>query len=126
MTRAEFIALPYLLTPGQAAACGFSAHTLHKFADNGVLRIIRPAGCTQRRYQKLQFAQLLDWVGALDRSAWARERPLLTSNAVCQWTGYDRGTITRIVTAGGLVCVQPGGLGSRHYRKRDIGEWIGL
>lgn len=126
MTRAEFIKLPCLLTPGQAAACGFAAHTLRKFADNGVLRIILPQGCTQRRYQKVQFAQLLGWADVIDRAAWAREKPLLALGAVCQWTGYDRHLIPVIVAAGGLERVQPGGLGRARYRKQEIGEWIGL
>lgn len=126
MTRAEFIALPYLLTPGQAARCGYSLRTLDKYAENGLLMVVCPPGCTQRRFQKRQFAELLDWSDTLDLKAWAREKPLLSINAVTQWTGYDKHTILQILRAGGLVAVNPAGLGTAKYRKQAIGEWIGL
>lgn len=126
MTREQFQLLPYLLTSAQAEACGYERRTLNKYAENGILTVVLPAGCVQRRFQKRQFAQLLGWEDTLDLAGWQREKPLIQVAAVAQWTGYDVHTLLAIVRAGGLVAVDPGGLGRRHYRKEEVGRWIGL
>ena len=126
MTREEFIKLPLLLTAGQAAACGYSRRTLLKYANNEILRLVCPAGCVQRRFQKKQLAQLLGWEDALNLPAWRREPPLLTLNAVCQWTGYDSHQVSKITKAGGLSVVNAAGIGRNRYRKTEVQEWIGF
>ena len=126
MTREEFTALPYLLTPGQVEACGYAPRTVDKYAESGILAVILPAGCRKRRFQKRQLAQMLGWESTVDRAAWAREKPLLPLGVVQQWTGYDERTVANMVLAGGLVVVRPAGLWCAKYRKEQIGEWIGL
>ena len=126
MTKAEFQAWPYLLTPGQVAACGYSPATIHKYVEHEILRAVLPRGIAQRRFQKVQIARLLGWEDVLDRERWQREKPLLPYCAVREWTGYDPRSIKLIVRAGGLVAVNPGGIGDAKYRKEQIGEWIGL
>lgn len=125
MTKQEFAALPYLLTPGEAAQCGYSEHTLNKYAQAGILRVVQPPGAGWRRFQKRQLAQLLGWEDVLDWTRWRREKPLLACCAVCEWTGYDARTIRQIVASGGLVSVNPGGIGDAKYRKDEIAEWLG-
>lgn len=126
MTKDEFTALPYLLTPGQVVSCGYSPTTLRKYTEHGVLRVVLPTGCGQRRFEKRQLAQMLGWTGTLDLKAWAAEKPLLGFGAVHWWTGYEESTIRKIVEAGGLVAIKPGGLGYEKYRKEQIGAWLGL
>ena len=126
MTLEEFKALPYLLTPGQVVGCGYTAATLVKYAAHGILLVILPKGCAQRRFQKRQIAKLNGWESALDFAGWAREKSMLRLNAVCQWTGYTEETVSHIVAAGGLLRVQPGGIGYGLFRKSDVGAWLGL
>ena len=128
MTREEFQKWPYLLTQGQVMACGYSPATIGKYVEHGILRAVKPKGCTQRRYQKVQIAKLLAWEDALaaDRAAWQKEKPLLGLGAVRQWTGFCNLIITAIVQARGLTAVQPGGIGERKFRKQEIAEWIDL
>lgn len=126
MTREEFITLPYLLTPGQVASCGYSSATVAKYAECGVLRVILPAGCTQRRFQKRQVALLNGWEATLDLAGWRRLKPMVRLGVVCQWTGYDRDVIGHMVAAGALTVVQPAGVGYRLFRTEEIGAWLGL
>lgn len=126
MTREDFINLPYLLTPGQAAACGYSILTLDKYAANGILVVVRPPGCTLRRFQKRQLAQMAGWEDTLNWTAWRREKPLVSLAAVVQWTGISRNQVRAIVRAGGLTCVQPGGMGEGKYRREELGVWLGF
>jgi len=126
MNRETFQSLPQLLTLRQAAACGYTIRTIQKYLDAEVLRAIQPSGCTERRVRKLQLAQMLGWEDPRLRSRWQREKPLLTLGAVKEWTGYGVHQIAKIVAAGGLRAVQPGGLGRCRYAKEDVAEWLGL
>jgi hypothetical protein len=126
MTREEFQGLPHLLTQCQVVGCGYAPATIGKYVEHGILRAVLPKGCTQRRYQKLQLAELLGWMDLVDVKGWQREKPLLPLGAVTQWTGYANGTVSDIVAAHGLTVVQPGGIGERKFRKEEVGEWIGL
>ena len=126
MKRDEFQKLPHLLTLAQVVACGYSPATVGKYAAAGILRAVLPKGTTQRRYQKLQVAQLLGWEDAIDRKSWWREKPLLPPCAVSQWTGYAPKTVVEIAEAGSLTTVLPGGVGERKFRKEEIEEWLGL
>jgi hypothetical protein len=126
MTREEFRALPYLLTPAQAVCCGYTYNTLMKYADYGVLVVVLPPGCRQRRFQKRQFAQMLGWEDTLDWPGWRKEKPLLSLAAIHQWTGYDPTTVRQIVRAGGLSPICPGGMGETKYRKSEVAQWLGF
>lgn len=126
MTREEFIALPYLLTVSQVVACGYAENTVNKYAEHGILTVVKPKGCTQRRFPKAQLAALLGWEDTLDRKKWAREKPLLAPAAVQEWTGYKKETVLAIAQAKGLTLVKPGGVGDAKYRKEEVGKWIGL
>jgi len=126
MTREEFRALPYLVTHKMIARCGYSPQTLEKYAECAILRVIQPKGCGQRRFQKVQLADLLGWMDTIDRNAWRAERPLMALGAVQRWTGFDPHTLNAIARARGLTIVQPGGIGERKFRKEEIGGWIGL
>jgi len=126
MTRAEFIALPYLLTPGQVASCGYSLRTIDKFAENGILTAVCPKGATQRKFQKKQIAAILGWDDAIDQKKWDKEKPLMGVAVVREWTGYQPKTVRQIGKAGGLTPVQPGGIGDTKYRKDEIGKLLGF
>lgn len=126
MTKLDFAALPYLLTLGQVEQCGYTQATLDKYAACGILEVIVPPGCIQRRFQKRQVAQILGWEDTLDVIGWRREKPLLSVGMVHQWTGYNAQTIAAIAAAGGLDRVQPGGVGNSKYRKEAVGAWLGL
>lgn len=126
MTREEFQELPYLLTLGEVVACGYAVATINKYAAHKILAAIKPKGCTQRRFQKVQLAAMLGWADEIDRKRWAREKPLLGMAAVLEWTGYTSETFCAIVKAGGIGRVQPGGIGHAKYRKEEVGEWVGL
>lgn len=126
MTRETFNALPHLLPPGIVVACGYAVATLNKYAAHGILTVVKPPGCGQRRFRKAQVASMLGWNDAVDRKKWAKEKPLLSLNAVREWTGYKAETIRAITKAGGLTPVQPGGVGDVKYRKAEVGEWLGL
>ena len=126
MTREEFTELPYLLRAGQVVACGYTAATLVKYAEHGVLRVVLPEGCCLRRFQKVQIACMNGWQDTLDLARWRREKNQLRLSAVCEWTGYDKDVIRHIVAAGGLVSVRPGGIGYAMFRKADVADWLGF
>lgn len=130
MTEKEFEWLPWLLAEGDVTrATGNARNTIHKLVESGVLRRVKLKGMLPCRYQKRQIAQLagIEWqrLAPAGSRAWAELPLLLDEKTVRVWTGFDGKTLAKIAKAGGVKAVRPGGSNAK-YRKREIGEWLGI
>ena len=75
---------------GDVQRMGYSARTVAKFVECGVLARVQPKGTGSARYQKRQLAQLLGWEELLEGKAFEQEPPLLPTKAVHRWHGFQR------------------------------------
>lgn len=127
MTERDFQQWPWLLREHQVlGVLGYGRATLSKMVECGHLRVVQPAGCGERRYQKVQVALLAGWSIEAGATLFTRERALMGEKGVRAWTGYAGGTLERMVAAGGLRRIRLAGLGGGRFRKLDVGELIGL
>lgn len=119
--------MPWLLLEHQVSACtGYRWATLAKMIDCGVFNVVRPAGCGQRRFQKVQIAQLIGIDVSAGLEAFRSEPQLMSAKSVCRWTGYGRRTLESIAEAGGLPRVRPAGLTNGRYHKKDVAKLLGF
>lgn len=125
MSAPRLSQLPWLLFERQVIELiGYSRSTIDKLVDSGTLTAVKPAGCGQRRFQKIQVAQLLNVSLSLEpfqRAPW-----LLPEKAFLQYTGYSRKTLREIVEAGGLRRIRPAGLAGARYYKSELARLLGL
>lgn len=126
MTREEFRRLPHLVQEGDVQRMGYSARTVAKFVECGVLARVQPKGTGSARYQKRQLAQLLGWEELLEGKAFEQEPPLLPTKAVHRWTGFSENTLAKTADAGALRRVQPPGASTAKYLKADVAAMIGF
>ena len=125
-----FLQLPWLLPEHQVVEClGYTSSTVDKLVDCGVLTSVKPSGCDQRRFRKIQVGLLLEMheerIVALMPVELVLPRPLLLSEKVVMvTTGYSRNTLRKIVAAGGLRAVKPAGLTNLRYLRDDIVELV--
>lgn len=126
MTQSEFKALPHLLQETDVVKLGYSARTIAKFVDCGVLRKVMPAGTHSARFQKKQLAELLQWTELLEPGAFQAEPPFMQIKAVQRWTGYAENTLTAIGKGGELHLVKPPGSGTGKFLKAEVAKLIGF
>lgn len=127
MTLHEFKALPFLLMDHQLLeVTGYHERTMEKLVECAHLLPVLPAGATERRFRKVQVAQLagLDWEEEALRF-WD-EPMLMGEKSVTTWTGYAGKTIDRIATAGGLTRIRPAGIERSKFRKVEVAALLGL
>jgi hypothetical protein len=128
MTKKEFVNGPGLLMEKEVVSLGFARPTIEKFVELGVLKKVKPVGCSQARYQKRQLALLLEWtdVAAGVEQAFAAEPQMMGRKEVLQWTGMSKETLDKMAEKGGLRAVRLPGCNQGKYRKADIAAMLGL
>lgn len=128
MTKREFQEQPGLIMEKDVISLGYARATLRKFVDCGVLAKIKPAGCSQARYQKRQLAQLLEWPEIItrDEAAFKEEPQVLRRRDVLRWTGISKDTYENMVQAGALRLVQPTGTGEARCPKAQVAALLGM
>lgn len=125
MTQIQFQGLAFLLFEHEVLeVTGYARNTLRKFVDNGVMKLVKPAGAGQGKYQKIQVAQLVGASCTVEQF-WL-EPMLMPEKAVRLWTGYAGDTLKKIAEAGGVKVVRPAGCGGARYHKQEVAGWIGL
>nr|WP_294577556.1 hypothetical protein [uncultured Rhodopila sp.] len=124
MSENEFSGLPGLLSRLQVMkATGYTANTLDKMVECGVLGLVKPKGCRHGRFQKKQIAAILGLAAGLED--FRREPLLMETKAVTRWTGYTALTLKHIASARGLTAVRPASMVKCRYRKGEIAGWLG-
>ena len=127
MTKDEFRQLPLLIQEHHVMeASGYARNTVRKLVDCGVLRLVKPKGCHQGRFQKRQVARLLKWEEAVETDALKREPALMLEKSVRAITGYSTATLDQLVAAGALSFVRPAGISVGRFRKAEIARLVGF
>lgn len=123
----KFKGLPWLVLEGQVIdLMGWGRNTLAKMADCGTLHLVKPPGCAQHRFRKIQLATILGVSLEAELEEFRREPLMMSEKATLRHTGYARNTLREIVSAGGLRVIRPAGLTNGRYRKTEIAQLLGL
>lgn len=128
MTKQQFKNAPGLLREKDVVSLGYARVTLHKFAECGLLKRVKPFGCAQVRYQKRQLAQLLEWpeVVAADEARFAKEPVLMRRAAILQWLGIGKETLDHMTATGALKLIHPAGFVEGKCPKEQIAALLGM
>ncbi len=127
MTQDEFQRLPWLVFGHQVqTALGYSRPTLRKMVDCGLLTEVRPPSCTQRKYLKVQLAEVLGMDVTGEVARFRKEPLLMAEKSAVNWTGYTPEVLQAISKAGGLQAVRLAGQGWVRYRKMEVARLIGF
>ena len=119
--------MPWLLFEGQVIEfTGYGRNTLDKLVDCGTLAPVRPNGCGQRRFRKIQVATLLGISVEQELAQFRKEPWLLSEKATMVYTGYTHKVLEHIVRAGGLEVIRPAGLRNARFRKTEVAKLLGL
>jgi hypothetical protein len=125
--RLQFQKWPWLLFERQVIeVTGYGHNTIEKLIDCGTLLSVKPRGCTQRRFQKIQVAQLLAVELDQQLESFRREPLLLSEKSVLSYSGFSRTVLREVTHAGGLQLIRPAGLSTGRYRKSELAQLLGL